>query len=519
MKNSTLIAVLLSTSCLPVFAQSSLQPAAPQTVAGTVVDALSGQPIFRALVRLGQRAVLTDTQGHFTFPAVDSSDLSITATKPGYSFTLSANDALAIALRPETMANPVSLRLYPEALVKGTVTDAAGDPLPGLPVDAYRSVTDDSGRHWNHTGFTRTNSRGQYRLSIPGGDYRLQTGYARSSGGAILPATLPAASAIRAEQSIPIHPGDQVTLDLRPPSAPLVDVVAHLEGGSLREISNLSAVLSNGTRFSVPFNPTGSSDLRMTLPVGSYVLEARRHNFGNDGFDQASITVASSQTGPLVLHFAPVASLPIVLTVDDASANAMSTPGQAPIVPSVQSLGLVLEPLEGGAPSIRPNLIRAGEASFVAPAGSYRLRGHPTRPWFIQSASFGGTDLLSHDLLLAAGSGSSPIQIVVSTQTASLKGNVTLNGKPMATTIYLIATSPSASPMVTLHSGADGTFNESSIPPGSYRAVAFESRHTLDPDDPDALSPFSTHVGSISLQSGDKSSLTLEAVPDAEAHP
>jgi hypothetical protein len=526
---SRLLAIAaLSLILAPAPAQT---PNTPQTVTGSVLDAVTSQPIFRALVRLGggsaQRAVLTDSQGHFTFPAVDPAALTISVTKPGYNFAQSSDDPNEVPLKPEALADPVLLHLYPEAILKGTVSDSSGDPLPDIPIDARRSLSDDSGHRWITTAVTRSNSHGQFRLPVSAGDYRIVTGYAKASSScsAIMPSTYPPPSTLLQTQAIQVHPGEQLNLDLRPVTTPLIEVTARLENSNIREINLLTAIFNDGTSFPVPFTQTGSASIRATLPVGSYILEARRRNYGADGVDQASINLAPSQEQPvsLTLQFAPVATIPLDVSIDDASSTAAATAGQTLTPPNPQALGLILEPSQASSSlnsqPLRPTQHREGDTSFSASAGTYRLRARPARTWFILSATYGGIDLLSRDLLIAAGSGSSPIQIVVSNQAATLKGSITLSGKPAACWLYLLPTTPSATPILTLHSGTDGTFNDTFVPPGSYRAIAFEHRHPLDPDNPDALAPFSSHLAAVTLQPGDKSTLNLEAVPDTELHP
>src|SRR5271168_3944919 len=58
---------------------------APHTIRGTVVNSVTGEPIYRALVQVGgQYATLTDHDGHFEFDAVTLPDIPPWAMKPGY---------------------------------------------------------------------------------------------------------------------------------------------------------------------------------------------------------------------------------------------------------------------------------------------------------------------------------------------------------------------------------------------------------------------------------------------------
>ncbi|HEX4578292.1 MAG TPA: carboxypeptidase-like regulatory domain-containing protein, partial [Edaphobacter sp.] len=65
-----------------------MTPAAiPSTVLGQVINATTGAPIPRALVRLNNRAVLTDHDGKFRFDQNTESNANILVTKPGFAAT------------------------------------------------------------------------------------------------------------------------------------------------------------------------------------------------------------------------------------------------------------------------------------------------------------------------------------------------------------------------------------------------------------------------------------------------
>lgn len=150
------------------FAGVAQTPDTPQTVSGSVLDAVSGQPVFRALVRLGSRAVLTDSEGHFSFANVDPSALNLTAIKPGYFFAEGLNEPTEISLNPGTLADPVQLRLYPEAIVKGSVSDQNGAPLANVSIEAYRNLSEGAGRRWVPVAATHSDSHGNYRIPLHG---------------------------------------------------------------------------------------------------------------------------------------------------------------------------------------------------------------------------------------------------------------------------------------------------------------------------------------------------------------
>jgi hypothetical protein len=94
-----------------------------------------------------------------------------------------------------------------------------------------------------------------------------------------------------------------------------------------------------------------------------------------------------------------------------------------------------------------------------------------------------------------------------------------LNGSPSPGWIYLIPLGASATPVYSIRSGSDGSFNFSYLPPGSYQAMAFEARHPANYRDPKAFADYGTYLRSVTISAGDKATLDLNAVPSTELVP
>jgi hypothetical protein len=239
---------------------------------------------------------------------------------------------------------------------------------------------------------------------------------------------------------------------------------------------------------------------------------------GPDGFEQAetSVTVADHDVSGVVFRFSPVPVLPVEMSIDP---GAMSDNTK----PSLPQLGIALvnyQPDWGrGDPSIRLSSQRDRSFGFAIPPGRYRLQARNSGEWYVKSAGYGASDLLQEDLVVAPGSGGTPIRVVVSNQSGSVQGTVKLGSNAVPCWIYLISTTPSAMAVVNFRSAEDGTYNYPRLAPGSYEAVAFESRHAANYRDAASLAPYSTHVRSFVIQAGDKTSLDLDAVTNAELVP
>jgi phage-related tail fiber protein len=147
------------------------------------------------------------------------------------------------------------------------------------------------------------------------------------------------------------------------------------------------------------------------------------------------------------------------------------------------------------------------------------LVGRNSGAWYIKSASYGDSDLLEQELVVAPGASGTPIRVVVSNQTGALQGTVHLNGDPVASWVYLIPSGPSAQVEYSIRSSSAGSYSFAHLPPGSYQAISFQRRHSADYRNPESLTPFGDHVHSVTINAGDKPTLNLDAVPATEVIP
>src|SRR5215468_8816112 len=117
--------VLMHASLL--ICQSGVDPgtSSPHSLSGTVVDAVTGEPVRRAMVQAAPvnssqlRSVLTDSEGRFEFSGLPESEISVLAHKPGF---FSGADLNPGDFQPEVVhlvndSSSVMLRLVPEAVV------------------------------------------------------------------------------------------------------------------------------------------------------------------------------------------------------------------------------------------------------------------------------------------------------------------------------------------------------------------------------------------------------------------
>ena len=499
----------------------------PITVSGQVVNAITGEPIPRVLIRINDRAALTTHEGKFEFDQFTGTSSNLQVTKPGYYLSTDPSEPSVLNLSADQLTDPIEIRLYPEALFTGTVIAPDGEPIPHLPVTARRNIFDGSVHRWDRGAQSMTDSHGNFRLPVAPGDYKIETRYTPRNGQsseAILPLSLPEHTSSITSDTIHISSGEQQHYDLHPQTSRTYDVVTRIEGMPDRAYPTIIAQSNNGLTIPVALNRSGPSDeFRIQLPTGTYSVIATVSGPDSSGYAQAVITIPDHDISGVVLRLTPNPGIPVELQFDQSLSNPPPTTSDNVALPNLQQLGLFLQNAE--ADPDRGNSIvpltptRNQTFNFVASPGAYHLQARNRGQWYVKTASYGTSDLLQQDLVVGPGSSGTPIRVTVSNQTTALQGTLRLNGKPAACWLYLISTAPSADPLISLRSSASGSYNTPYLPPGGYQAIAFEHRYSADLRNPDTLARFSTYVHSITANAGDKPTLDLDAVPAAEMLP
>ena len=133
------------------------------------MNSITGQPISRALVQIGEHAALTGHDGRFEFENVTEGTGAPTASKPGY-FPKDRG------VPPQNQ--PMILELIPEAIVYGTITDANDQPNQDLRIQLKMLQAQNGLSHWQQIQSTTTNVEGEFRFAgLAAGKYSLATGF------------------------------------------------------------------------------------------------------------------------------------------------------------------------------------------------------------------------------------------------------------------------------------------------------------------------------------------------------
>jgi hypothetical protein len=514
----TLVTLLLLS--VGSIAPAQIQDNTPVTVAGKVINAVSNTPVARALVRFDGRAMLTTYDGKFEFDQVADPAGLLQVTKPGFYGSIEPGASSGVYLQASQATSPQVLRLYPEAIFTGTVTGPDGDPLSHVLVSARRNMFNSSSHAWIPVAQSQTDSHGRFRLPVPAGNYKLVSMYIPQINGtdqAALPVTVPSENSSNTLSFLHIRSGEEQHYDLHPVVSRVFSVTATFDSGVGRGFPRITARSSSGSTISLPVRFSRRDEdgaFKMELPSDTYTLTASVRSPQGLAEGQTSVTVADHDVSGVIFHLEPVPTLPVELEVDGAATSDNQKP-------SLMQFGLLFENSEADPDTfsfpVQLTAQRGGGMSFTAPPGSYRLRAlNDQGAWYIKSATYGISDLLQQELLVGSGAGGIPIRIMVSNETASLQGTCALSGVQTSCWVYLIPTTPSASAVFPVRSNEQGVYSYAHVPPGSYQAIAFERMHSADYSDAASLTPFTTHVHSITLNAGEKPTLDLDTVSEAE---
>jgi Carboxypeptidase regulatory-like domain len=504
---------------------NSSQPAATtavvRTLQGRVVNALDGAAIARALVTLNNRSVLTDSEGRFSFPDFSDQQASARVTKPGFNQTATGSNMGNPNQRIANLDSTIELKLYPDAIISGTLTDADGVPLDRVQVTLLRQMLLPDGLRWQQIHGMQTNLHGEFRFREPGGRFRLSVGYA-VKGDIVLPLTYPGHTSGDGLDYFEVTSGQEKQVDLRARTSPGYQVAVRVDPSDVRGVQ-FTAVTGNGESFPVMMTGQSQGAFLVSLPTGSFTLRGRMNDRDMSMEGSTRVTVTGPKSDPVVLHLEAAASLPIELSVDPTSTTSTGSSSgiaQSLQIPNVQQFNLRLHRLDDNSTMNQDIPARMGDdkmQAFQVPPGHYRLIANGGGSWYIESATYGVTNAMTSDISIGSGGGGgTPIRIVVNNTKGKITGTVRYPSSgqmPDMVWVYLIPRGPSLvplSPIMLGNNGAASTTFTMNVPPGSYLAVAMDHQATVDLRDSEVIAKFSTAAKTVDVTTSATATIDLD---------
>ncbi len=145
---------------------------------GTVVNALTGDPVPRALVQLlspAQHVVMTGPDGRFQFDGLPQGQANFSVQKPGF-LVGDGNRGGVVALKSmvtvDAHTQPVTLKMFPQSLLAGHVADSNGEALESTIVRVFRMTVRGGRKIREVVQQKATDEEGNFRIAnLPAGRY------------------------------------------------------------------------------------------------------------------------------------------------------------------------------------------------------------------------------------------------------------------------------------------------------------------------------------------------------------
>jgi hypothetical protein len=505
---------------------------------GTVVNALTGEFIVRAMVSLGagvSAGAATDDKGHWIVSGPICGDIRPTASRVGFfrsgyrapnSNSRDSETGDPVTLVPNSPVRDLKISLMPEGSITGRIQDINGDPVSLANIDLLRVSVKEGRRTVSYVEFTKPDARGNFAFdAVPPGRYLIcamsrEKFYAEGGGPGLIfgeecypgprAAGLNLAQLVRGNE---LH----VSLTLRPVQGGHVrGSVTGANGAPVRiELAPMPADpfrdrTADGTLGLLPFGhgltarPDGSFDISDVAP-GSYRLEAvvAPHSGGEPLFAESVVEAGGGDgAGNVRLSLRPLGSV-------TGNIRADSKLSAAPVV----DISLAAPSGFVFSPDAEWNTTHTGFTLPQIPPGQYQLLAEAANAnQWIKSASLSGRDVLNQPLSVGGSAG--PIEIAVSEETSDVDLTITAaDGSPLPGDVILM---PRTGHAVVIRSTPEGHIHHHGLSAGEYRAWAFDDASMIPWAEEDFRSQFASLAQKFEVKTGETITATLKRLPAPE---
>lgn len=512
------------------------------TLAGTIVNGVTGSPVPRVLVQLSDRALLTGPEGEFSFAAVPGGQTQITISKPGFftpgATTIGWSPPVNVDVGPGS--GKFIFKFLPEAVISGLVTGQDEEPLEGAAIQILHFASENGRKRLvRATGDARTDEDGKFRIAaLPAGRYyvavkagnvtRRILGAQSSKGSEAYPGIVyyPGTQALEGATPLDLAPGQrsqvQFSLNMEPAFKVAGTVVTTGDWKQVNSpaiIDQLDQVLFTADRFD---SETGQFEFH-AVAAGKYKVQL-------GGMDQQGQFVSSARTFTvsraimgLKLALKPGAEIPIVVRTEfskprPASSCTSFTHGgeirefdcsEAARVDliSSDSLGLRFTSGFGRSKDRGPlALHNVAPGRYVVSAAAATLGG------YVQSVRSGQVDLLRDELVVPEEGSVPPIEVIVRDDPGTLNVHLQTQTPDQSGTVLLIPDGLLRDPIIVGRSSANMELHSGPLAPGIYKVFAFDSLDTLDYRNPEALAKYTSRAASATVSPNGNSSVIVELI-------
>jgi hypothetical protein len=490
----------------------------PSSVAGTVTNSVTGEPILRAHVTLQCWArdnqqvygALTNEKGEYSLTASPSGPCYLNAERVG--FVLASNElALApVNLTAGTHKENVKLTLTPTGGITGRVVNAAGEPVQDVSVWAEAEIGND-----NFVNLI-TDDKGQFRIGgLRPGKYRVKATPQKmpfppeiwadgstelQDAATYYPGSLDAKTAQRLE----VKAGADVSgVDIKLVQVPIVLVSGKVDG--IPPGAKGVTIMTEPSGQNAAVKPDGTFNI-WRLDPGKYTLQAMQWGQTQLASAPVDIEVTSANLEHIGLRMVPPFDLAGQLRFDDEQAREAPQPpkradGTSVSAPPPQPRIVQLMPLQrqfiGGA-NVRAEADDSFTLSKLQPA-RYRVEVRGVSG-FVKSLRAGDTEVEGNILDLRNGSPGA-LTVTLSSNFCEISGTVSDTNGPVSDAQLVLLPVDDPSNVRFARSDTTGAY-KFRTPPGKYKLAAVEEadiEFVLQSADLDDYAP-----ETVELRAGDK---------------
>lgn len=530
---------------------------------GRVTNAISGEPVKKATLRLTRSITQTNVQdgpqsqqgysttsgtdGSFEVDNIEPGDYHLSGERGGYlesqygakSFNQPGS---TISLRPGQQLTNINFALTPQAVISGKVLDQDGDPLENVQVQLI-------GQMWQRGKLTHmmqngtgTNDLGEYRMAnVRPGKYYLVVQPMRYPG-----ANLPPSDTGKPE----VHPVKTFY-----PEAPTLQSATQLDVKAGQDLSGMDIRMRNATTFHIRgkvvgilpegvgdrLNVNAASRDEQGMPFfgfgGSNLTKDRTFDIAGvaPGSYTLNLFAASGQMRTLGRQDVDVSegdvnNVEVMILQPGTLRGQIAVEGNPPAgatAANVKNVRVYLMSAESGRMMMGNNsAIPKDDGTFaienIAP-GKYFVQANAPRGTYLKSLRFGNQESAGKAIDLSSGSGE--IALVFSYAGAEVDGTVQFpqnsSSSSTATPDASVALIPeqltedgSGARMGNAASG--GTFSLKSVPPGRYKAYAFEKLDYGTLQNQDLVRELASRGVDVEVKENDRKQIQLNLITEED---
>jgi hypothetical protein len=521
-----------------------LSDASGFTVAGTVLNAATGQPIARAEVILNNdRAQLTGGDGSFSFDRVSAGTAALAIHKPGYSglgrpgggfHRMGSNGLIEgpprlILVGPEMPS--LTFRLTPLAALSGHLILSTADPADEIRIQVFRRDLENGRYRWTLADIEKTRSDGSWRAAgLPAGRYRVEA--SASIDGANDPENsdvpvwgfpalyYPGTTDVGSAGVLILKAGQQAQADMTLVRQRFFPVTIAVHGMPDTPTSfEIADTGGRSTGLPVHFD-FRSGIAHANVPHGSWTLTARAFGatmrFGRTDFQVAGAPVS------VAITVAPIPAIPVVIQRDftassDGSPRFLNGPGMSLVLAAADDFaaGGGITPLQP-----QPGGESPGYEIRIFQPGNFWVETQNFSPTYVASVTSGGTDLATTALTVAPGSQPAPIEVTLRDDAGTITGKVDSSspgggqgpGEEPRVWVYAIPLFPTTGEVPEAQLQNNVQFSLLNLPPGSWRVVACDAPQEIDFHTQEGLAAWSGLGQVVTVDPGGAANVELTVI-------